>query len=115
MSWLSFILELITMASLGLVVYVLLRALPRVSDRDVTPQPSGQSSHWFIEYLERVDEWLLSFVEKLLRRIRVFTLKLDNVVSAKLHRFKREGAKETGFPAESPKANNSSTEPPVSG
>ena len=45
-------------------------------------------------YLEKFDEWLKIFFEKFLRRVKVWILKLDNVVSERLSRFKKEVPKD---------------------
>ena len=97
---LNYLLEALIMVSLGLILYLFARALPRLDDTDLDARPKQGMPHWFIEYLERVDEWLLSFAEKMIRRVRLSILKIDNTLSKKLQRFKREPAKETGFPSE---------------
>ncbi|MDI6734162.1 MAG: hypothetical protein QMD50_01565 [Patescibacteria group bacterium] len=100
----KFILQIIIMFSLGAIAYILARAMPRVNDLEAPP-PSALKTHWFMGYLEKADEWLLTFLEKLLRRFRVFILRLDNNLTKKLHRFKKDAAKENVFASEQVKEN----------
>ncbi len=93
----TFILEILVVASAGTVLYLLARALPRVSDVDTTPTPAEVAPHWFMERLEKLDEDSLFFAEKFIRRIRVVLLKIDNTLTGKLKRFKKEASGETGF------------------
>ena len=110
---LEFVSEMLMMVSAGAVVYLIARAMPRVSDEEPNAaRPSG-APHPFIVYVERVDERILSFAEKLLRRARVVLLKLDNAVTTKLNRFKKEQPKEPGFPVEPPKKNDLNGTPPT--
>ncbi|MDI6820622.1 MAG: hypothetical protein QMD65_00380 [Patescibacteria group bacterium] len=100
----KFVLQIIMMLSLGVIVYIFARATPRVNDLEA-PSPSVLKTHWLMEYLEKADEWLLTFLEKLLRRLRVFILRLDNNLTKKLHRFKKDAAKENVFASEQVKVN----------
>ncbi len=95
----EFILEMILMVSVGAVLYGVARALPRVSDVDSSrPRPAAPS--WVTHYLERADERLLSFSEKALRRFRVMLLKLDNGLSKKIGRLKKDVEREATFTPE---------------
>lgn len=89
--------------SLGFVVYLFGRVVPRVSDKDVEKAKEQSLFHWLVGYLEQVDSWLLWLFEKFLRRLRVIIMKLDNVVTKKLGRFKKEAERQTGFPVETKK------------
>ena len=86
--------------SLGFVVYLFGRVVPRVSDKDIEKAKEQSLFHWLVGYLEQVDNWLLWLFEKFLRRLRVFIMKLDNVVTKKLGKFKKEAERQTGFPAD---------------
>lgn len=96
----AFILQLLIVFSLGVALYLIARALPRVSDQDVSGDHSGKTYHWFMDRFEVLDERLLSFLEKLIRRIRVIIFHADNTLMRKLSRFKRDNGRETGFPIE---------------
>lgn len=90
---LKYILHIVMTLCVGAVLYLIARVLPRVDDTETTLHAPAET-HWVMHYIERIDEWVLSMIEKLLRRVRVFTMKLDNILSKKLHRFKRETPKD---------------------
>jgi hypothetical protein len=100
---LTFLLQITMVVSLGFVVYLFGRVVPRVNDADVTKAREQSLFHWLVGYLEVVDEWLLSLLEKTLRRARVVILMLDNVISSKLNRFKKEAERQKGFVIEEKK------------
>jgi hypothetical protein len=93
----AFLLQTAMVVSLGVVLYLLARTLPRVSDTDTTPTPGEPAPHWLMERLEKLDEEILFVSEKLLRRLRVILLKLDNTLTGKLKRFRKEVSAEAGF------------------
>lgn len=91
--------ELMAMASLSVILYILISILPRINDAEVQEITSKVSLENLLGRLEKADEFVLSFFEKFLRRVRVVLLKLDNVVTKKLSEFKKEnGAKEAQAP-----------------
>lgn len=92
---LQFVFEMLIVLSLSVVLYLFARTLPRVSDELEVKNELRFKEHWFVSYLEKTDEWLKIILEKLLRRIKVWILKLDNVVSDKLGKFKKESQKDT--------------------
>ncbi len=94
---LTFLLQITMVVSLGFIVYLFGRVVPRVSDVDIAKAREQSLFHWLVGYLEKVDDWLLSLFEKALRRIRVIILMLDNVISEKLGRFKKESERQKGF------------------
>ncbi len=90
-----FIIQTLIILSLGGMLYLMAKALPRVSDEETVDHMRHSR---LMEYLEKLDELLKSFFEKALRRSRVWLLKLDNVITKKLDRFKKSGTKETKAP-----------------
>ncbi len=98
MTMVNYFLEVLILTGIGLLVYLLARALPRVNDADLTARAPQAAPHWIHQYLERIDERLLSFVEKLIRRMRLSILKFDNALLHRMRRFRKEPGKETGFP-----------------
>ena len=94
----KFILQMLIMLSLGAIVYLMARALPRISETDTSAPAGPIVPHWFMTYIEKFDEWLLFVLEKILRKFRLLILKVDNVITQKLHRFKKETPKETALP-----------------
>jgi hypothetical protein len=71
------------------------RVVPRVHESDLEKAKEVSMFHWLIGYLERVDDWLLLVFEKFLRKLRVSIMKLDNIVSKRLAKFKKEQTKES--------------------
>lgn len=84
----DFILQIILVSSLGAVIYLMARALPRV------PENVGEGSNPF-GYVERliqrlplakIDTAVSGFFERLLRKTRVLILKTENLVSSGIHK-----------------------------
>lgn len=92
---LRFIIQTLIMLSFGAMLYLMAKALPRVSDEEGADHLRHSR---LMEYLEKLDELLKSFFEKVLRRSRVWLLKLDNMITKKLDRFKKNGTKEMKTP-----------------
>jgi hypothetical protein len=80
------------MVSLGAILYLVARTLPRVDDRDANV-PSLRT-HWFMVYLERFDKKFKYYFEKTLRRSGIVVLKLDNMINRKLSKLRKESEKE---------------------
>lgn len=90
----NFILDLIVMVSLGTILLLLARALPRVSDEESEPQ---LRTPLMLVYLEKADKHVKMFSEKFLRRSRVVIMKLDNRLSERLSSFKKDSDKNGGL------------------
>ncbi len=93
----TFILQIIAVLALGFIVYMLGRVVPRVHESDIEKAKETSMFHWLVGYLEQVDDWLLWLFEKFLRKLRVNIMKLDNVVSKRLAKFKKEQSREVGL------------------
>lgn len=93
---------------LGFIVYLFGRVVPRISDADIEKAKEQSLFHWLVGYFEQVDVWLLGLFEKFLRRFHVAILKVDNVVTKKLGRFRRDADKQTGFAVEEKKEEEAS-------
>ncbi len=94
----EFILANIAMVSTGVVLYLVVRSLPRLGETEVTPK--GLLEHWITSgFPEKLDESFNTFAGKFLRRLRVIILKIDNVVSQSLQhvRSQENGAKLLDF------------------
>ncbi len=91
-----FILEILIMLSLGFILYLAAKTLPRIDDRE--EGTSGFRTHWFVVYLERADERLKAVWEKMLRRAGVIVMKLGNSINVRLTKLKKESEKETALP-----------------
>jgi len=91
----TFILQIIAICALGFIVYMIGRVVPRVHESDIEKAKEVSMFQWLIGYLEQVDDWLLVIFEKFLRKLRVTIMKLDNVVSKRLAKFKKDQTKES--------------------
>lgn len=89
---LRFIIQTLIMLSLGAMLYLMAKALPRVEDENQDAVRMSQSK--IMAYVERFDEIFKVSLEKALRRLRVWLLRLDNFISKKLNRFKKNGTRE---------------------
>jgi len=97
-----FIFTLLLMFSLSGVLYLMVRALPRIDDgagavgADGTasgsiPGPRGLLDRWaHSEIPEKIDATFNGWLLKFLRKFKVFTLKLDNMISRHLHKIRSE-------------------------
>ena len=84
----QFVVTNILMVSLGIVLYLVARALPRVDESIPTHGPLGR---WVTsEIPERVDLALNSFLGKFLRRMKLFLLKIDNILTERIKKIKTE-------------------------
>lgn len=91
---------------------IALRALPRVSNEVFAESRSRVRVHELMIALERVDDVLKILFEKFLRRLKVLIMKLDNVVTKKISKFKNERTKEKAtFMLSSEEENINSPEP----
>lgn len=79
------------MLSLGVILYVVVRTLPRV-DGSVAPDKKGAWERWLTSGMpERIDKALNGFLFKFLKRVKVLLLKADNAISGQLTKVKPEG------------------------
>jgi len=85
----QFIFTDILMLSLGAVLYLMVRALPRI-----TEEPSEKKNfldRWaHSDVPEKMDAAFNVFLLKFLRRVKIFVLKLDNMLSKELRKIKSE-------------------------
>jgi len=87
---LLFIFTLLLMFSLSAVLYLMVRALPRIVD-EPPPEQRGILDRWaHSELPEKFDAWFNGFLLKFLRKFKVFILKLDNTISTHLRKIHRE-------------------------
>jgi hypothetical protein len=88
--------EGIFVLSLAGIVYIVIRSYPiaRIQEDDENHTTKGGRVDWNAIY--RVDTKLLVVFEKLLRKARVFILKIDNEVSQKIDRVKKKSGEREG-------------------
>lgn len=83
----NFAAQLVLTFSLGVIVFLFARALPRVSEEASAPTDMLEKKleQWIARLpLHKIDHSINLFLEKTLRRIRVFISKVDNVVHSLL-------------------------------
>jgi hypothetical protein len=79
------------MFSLSSVLYLMVRALPRVAEEGSSAERRGLLDRWaHSEIPERIDASFNSFLLKFLRRFKVIVLKLDNTISTHLRKINHE-------------------------
>ncbi len=95
----TFILNIVFMLSLGTILYIVARALPRVKEEaeESDNRKGGLLERWVTsEMPEKVDEFLSTFLSKFLRKFKVFLLKIDNALGAHLKKIKPDSSKSEG-------------------
>jgi hypothetical protein len=86
----AFVFTTILMVSLSTVLYLVVRALPRIVE-DPSSEKSGLLDRWARSQIpEKVDATLNGFLLKFLRRAKVFVMKIDNSLSKHLQKVKPE-------------------------
>lgn len=91
----GFIFDLIIVFCIGVMLYLVARVLPKISDK-TNGIPEFKTPRVLV-YLEKADQRFKKKREKFLRKIRVFVLKFDNYLSGRLSRFKRNEEKNGGL------------------
>lgn len=81
----NLILQILFFSSLGLVIYLLARALPRVEDMPTPEQKANFFDRMMAKVpMAKIDESIDSFFAKTLRKIKVLILKIDNFINDRL-------------------------------
>ena len=90
----NFILQILVFSSLGLVIYLLARAMPRVGDvAEPQRQPNLFDKLMNKMPMEKIDENINFSLAKILRKFRVLVLKVDNFINHRLGKLnKKSGA-----------------------
>ena len=85
-----FIFTSILMVSLSAVLYLVVRALPRIAEEPAAPsEPSSIAAAWKrSEIPEKIDRILNGFLFKFFRKLKVMIMKIDNTLSRNLQRMK---------------------------
>ena len=88
----EFIFTMVLMVCLSSVLYLMVRALPRVAEESA--ERNSILDRWaHSEIPERVDAVLNNFLVKFLRKVKVVVLKLDNTIAGHLQKVKPEDEK----------------------
>ena len=88
----DFILQNIIVLGLAIVIYLLARALPRVSSEDesAVPKKPGRIDVFIKRLpLAKIDAAVSAFLEKILRRARVLNLKIENSINSGIGRLRK--------------------------
>jgi hypothetical protein len=90
-----FILEQLLLIGIGVMVYVIVRALPLVDEFELAQEKEAKKGKLLPrikqEWMDILDERSAQYAEKALRRMKVWVLKLDNYVSRHLSNMTSKG------------------------
>ncbi len=78
------------MVSLSVALYLVVRTLPRIVDEPVHDKRSILDGWTHSHIPEKIDTFLNGFLLKLLRKLKVFVLRIDNTLSKHLEKVKPE-------------------------
>ena len=79
------------MVCVSVVLYLMVRALPRIAEEPQTEDKHSMLDRWARSQIpEKVDATLNGYRVKFLRRVRVLVLRLDNGLSKRLQKAKPE-------------------------
>jgi len=77
--------------SLGVIIYLLSRAVPRISDsHEINRAPNFFDQLIKKIPISRIDSALNLFFAKLLRKIKVLIMKTDNLINVGIHKLRKE-------------------------
>ncbi|MDD5430666.1 MAG: hypothetical protein PHP03_00330 [Candidatus Pacebacteria bacterium] len=95
----DFILQIFVMSSLAIMIYMVARNIPRVSEVNISSGRKNRVSELFERIpWHKFDAFVNSMSEKSLRKLKLFLLKADNSVNRQLKKFKSSGEKEISKP-----------------
>ncbi len=81
----NFILQIALMVSLGVIIYLFARAVPRVNDEVTASNRRNILAEWVSSLpLHKLDTAFSNFLEKFLRRVRLILMRLENSVAGYL-------------------------------
>lgn len=109
----DFILQTIIMLSLTVMIYLVARAVPRVSEAATPANKKDYVGKFFKKIpFDKIDTFLNSLTAKFLRKSKIIVLKLDNLISGSLNKIKttngngKENSKPTFFSNEQKKSDS---------
>ncbi len=88
----QFILTTVLMASLGTMLYLVARSLPRVEEEEISGKPGFLDKLSSSEIPEKLDAAFNNFIAKSLRKTKVVLLKIENFVNDKLKKVSTNGS-----------------------
>jgi len=90
MNAIQFIFSTTLMVAVGVVLYFSARALPRVSDEEGEHKASLLERWLTSEIPNRLDQALNNYMGKFFRKLKVYILRMDNVLTGKLRKMNME-------------------------
>ena len=79
------VLQIIVFASLGFIIYLMARALPRVEDAMQPPRGPNFIERIFAKIpMSKMDQDINNFLARFLRKLKVVVLKVDNFINDRL-------------------------------
>jgi tRNA U34 5-carboxymethylaminomethyl modifying GTPase MnmE/TrmE len=84
-----FILEIIIFLLLSFIVYLISLTLPRISEEELEAIRKIRREKMIV-FIEKSDLILKSFLEKFLRKVKIWLLSLNNFIEEKLSKFKKD-------------------------
>lgn len=79
------------MVALGVILYLVARSLPRVGEETPTVKKNFFERWAASEIPEKVDYFINGFLEKFLRKSKVYLLRIDNFLTKRLNKTKTNG------------------------
>ncbi len=88
----DFFLQISLFASLGVIVYMLARTMPRVSDGEEMSHNTSAFDR-FLRHLplSKIDSRLNELFEKTLRKLKVLVMRIDNFINTHLSKLRKNG------------------------
>lgn len=88
----SIFLQIILMTSLGIMVYLIARAVPRINDIEKIDNGYYSKIDNFISFLkvEKIDVFFSVILEKVLRKLKFYLMKWDNILTSHIKKIKKE-------------------------
>ncbi len=88
---LNFVLQILVFSSLGLVIYLIARAVPSMPENLEPPRKANLVDRVMAKIpMAKIDERLNYFLAKFLRRSRVVTMKMDNFINDRLGKISKK-------------------------
>ena len=87
----QFIFTNILMISLGTILYLMVRSLPRISEEPGDRRPSIVERWVTSDIPHRIDTAVSFYAGKLFRRMKVLSLKFDNFLTERLKKMSQDG------------------------
>ncbi len=92
----NFILQILIFLSLGLIIYLLAKAAPRVGNEPAPARPNPFDKLMAKVPMAKIDENINSFLAKFLRKSKVVIMKIDNFINHRLGRLTKKNGNGNG-------------------